>query len=570
MKHTFKFPSHYFLTSYRAQAAGTFLALSLALTQGSGCSSTCDDDGFAWQQDELCANENASASETETDTDSNTNTETDSVTEGPTTDTLTAGSMTMSETMDTTATTSGSGTSYCVDADMDGFGDPTMCTDVPDGDTPPPGTVPNDPNDPSDDDCDDANENTHPGAGENEENSETLCQQDNDNDGYGDSDPPPGVDPGTDCDDDNVNTHPGIDPDMPDSCQQDNDMDGQGDSDPPDGVDPGLDCDDDDPNTFTGSSPNDDPNACMTDADDDDYGDANPGPGVEPGTDCDDSDVFTFPGAAQNEDPEACMRDEDDDGWGDTSVPGGVVIGSDCYDNNADLNPGDRILYTLAAGGEVHEIDPSDGSMSLYATFDNLGINSDSLITAAVSPEDGMLYASQTNGADRLWVFDYCSQDAPTELMPHGRTLCGLAFTPDGTLYGIDSSSPVADQIVVLDPNTGTVESMTPITVGGLPLNINACGMAYDCVNQQLLLTHGSDSQVLSIDPVTGIATVVADIPEGNWGSVGLAYDSITKRVFSNNGDQLYDIEINMSDNYTGPVTLDQSVNDLQFGYTCG
>ncbi len=550
--------------------------LSLALVPA--CAAPCGDDGLAGQQ-ELCPIDSAS------ETDSQTGSET----EGSDSNTLTAGTVTMTDGTATQGTatqgntqgtntetetagptdseTNGGGNVWCVDADMDGFGDPTMCTPVEPGEDPPDGTVNND------DDCDDNDGNTFPGAAPNDD--PEACMTDADDDDWGDDSPGAGVDPGSDCDDN--------DPDLVMDCGPklwcvDADMDGFGDPlscmmsiDPiPGSVDNGDDCDDLDANTFPGSSPNDDPEACMTDADDDDYGDANPGPGVEPGTDCDDSDVFTFPGAAQNEDPEACMRDEDDDGWGDTSVPGGVVIGSDCYDNNADLNPGDRILYTLAAGGEVHEIDPSDGSMSLYATFDNLGINSDSLITAAVSPEDGMLYASQTNGADRLWVFDYCSQDAPTELMPHGRTLCGLAFTPDGTLYGIDSSSPVADQIVVLDPNTGTVESMTPITVGGLPLNINACGMAYDCVNQQLLLTHGSDSQVLSIDPVTGIATVVADIPEGNWGSVGLAYDSITKRVFSNNGDQLYDIEINMSDNYTGPVTLDNSVNDLQFGYTCG
>ncbi len=567
MKHTFKFPSHYFLTSYRAQAAGTFLALSLALTQGSGCSSTCDDDGFAWQQDELCANENASASETETDTDSNTNTETDSVTEGPTTDTLTAGSMTMSETMDTTATTSGSGTSYCVDADMDGFGDPTMCTDVPDGDTPPPGTVPNDPNDPSDDDCDDANENTHPGAGENEENSETLCQQDNDNDGYGDSDPPPGVDPGTDCDDDNVNTHPGIDPDMPDSCQQDNDMDGQGDSDPPDGVDPGLDCDDDDPNTFTGSSPNDDPNACMTDADDDDWGDDTPSnPNADPGSDCDDSDPNTFVGAAEIEDPAACMKDEDGDGWGDTSVPDGVVVGSDCYDASPNLNPDTTTLMSMFDGisGDVQQVNLETGELTTFANINTDGLPNWSVPSSALDPVSEMFFV--TNASDfRLYTVDYCSDDPPTALNPHGYDLCGISFTSDGRLLGVDSD---IDQVVELDPDTGDVVNTVPLVSGGETLNVGACGLTYDCVLGTVLMADFFTKKVYRIDVETGEATIVADVPDTQFGR-SLAFDPVTKNVHSSNGISSVTIEIDGSNAYVQNADLMSSLDDLEFGPTC-
>lgn len=358
----------------------------------------------------------------------------------------------------------------------------------------------------------------------------------------------------------------------------DADMDGYGDPltcmeslDPiPGSVENGEDCDDLDSATYPGAAPNDDPGACMTDADDDDWGDINPNEGVVAGSDCDDSNVFTFPGAAETEDPAACMKDEDGDGWGDRGVPQEVKSGSDCYDSNPNLNPVDRILISLMGNGEVHQIDPSSGSMSVYTTFDNLGVNGDTLISAAVHPESGLMFASQTQGPDRIWVLDYCSNEPPIELMPHGRTLCGLAFASDGTLYGIDSSSNVSDNIVVIDTTTGAVETSTPITVNGLSINVGACGMALDCVNEQILLNHGSQSQILSIDPSTGVAEVVADIPEGNWGSVGLEYDSVSRRVLSNNGDELFEIEINGSNSYSGPVTLDSSSNDLHFGPTCG
>ncbi len=539
------------------------------------CAPPCGDDGLAGQQ-ELCPIASASESESQTGSDTDSNSDSNTLTDGTASETqgtATQGTATQGMTMTAGPTESESESEtagddlWCVDGDMDGFGDPDMCMNVPPGQDPPDGSVNND------DDCDDDDENTFPGAAPNDD--PDACMTDADDDDWGDDSPGSGVDPGSDCDDNDAGVVEDCGPKL--WCL-DVDMDGFGDPltcmmsiEPiPGSVDNGDDCDDLDPNTFPGSAPNDDPDACMTDADDDDWGDDDPAPGVEPGSDCDDSDQFTFPGAAESEDPNACMRDEDDDGWGDTSVPDGVDVGSDCYDTNADLNPADRVFYSFMGNGEVQEIDPMDGSMSVYTNYNNLGINNDSLITAAVNPDDGMIYASQTNGQDRIWVLDYCSDDDPIELMPHGLTLCGLAFTPEGVLYGIDSDGPISDDIVEIDPNTGAVLATLPITVNGLPLDIGACGMAYDCVNDQLLLTHGSASQVLSIDPLTGIATVVADIPEGNWGSVGLEYDPVTKRVFTNNGDELFDIEIDGSDNYTGPVTLDQSVNDLQFGYTCG
>jgi hypothetical protein len=73
------------------------------------------------------------------------------------------------------------------------------------------------PSDESDDDgdmfmecngeCDDGSNVTFPGAAENE--SSTECRKDADEDGYGDSAPLPGVQPGGDCDDAEESVHPG-------------------------------------------------------------------------------------------------------------------------------------------------------------------------------------------------------------------------------------------------------------------------------------------------------------------------------------------------------------------------
>ncbi|MCA9699959.1 MAG: hypothetical protein KC431_20710, partial [Myxococcales bacterium] len=58
--------------------------------------------------------------------------------------------------------TTGMTETYCADDDMDGFGDPENCQEVPAGEDPPPGSVPES----NGADCDDADPNTFPGAAE--------------------------------------------------------------------------------------------------------------------------------------------------------------------------------------------------------------------------------------------------------------------------------------------------------------------------------------------------------------------------------------------------------------------
>lgn len=129
---------------------------------------------------------------------------------------------------------------YCDDEDMDGFGDPDACVPA-DPEDPPDGSVPQD----AGEDCDDNDANAFPGAAENDD--EDACMLDEDDDGWGDVDPPPGIDPGTDCDDGEPETFPGAAPlDDRDACMQDVDGDDLGDVDPPSGVEAGSDCDDGD------------------------------------------------------------------------------------------------------------------------------------------------------------------------------------------------------------------------------------------------------------------------------------------------------------------------------------
>src|SRR5690606_35266055 len=141
-----------------------------------------------------------------------------------------------------------------------------------------------------------------------------------DGDGFGDDDPPRGIEAGTDCDDDNEHAFPGAaELDDPEACMEDADDDGYGDNVPPGGVTQGSDCDDANPMVP-------DPDGCTTwcvDGDGDGYGDPeqcdpeNEGQEgyVSNGADCADDRADVFPGAAREE-GDLCTLDADGDGWG--------------------------------------------------------------------------------------------------------------------------------------------------------------------------------------------------------------------------------------------------------------
>ena len=174
---------------------GLVVVGALGLLTLGGCGGNCVDDGWAWQQGDACevesasATESASASATESDSDpteaSNSATESASVTESASNSNSNSNSESASASVTDSDTDGGM---WCEDADGDTFGDPEKCTNEMT-----PGSVPND------DDCDDTNPDAFPGSAE--KDSLTECQEDADGDGYGDNDPPPGVDPGSDCND---------------------------------------------------------------------------------------------------------------------------------------------------------------------------------------------------------------------------------------------------------------------------------------------------------------------------------------------------------------------------------
>ena len=564
------------------------VGLLLALSFDSGCAKVCDDDGFAWQQDPNCL-----AAATETDA-STTN---DSDTEEPT---------------ETQTPTSGAGSKeYCVDADGDGYGDGTMCTDVPPGDEPPPGSVDND------DDCDDADEWTFPGAAPNDD--PDACMRDVDGDDWGDMDPPNGGEggpqPGTDCDDNDAETFPGsAENDSMTECMKDGDGDGWGDSDPPGGpdgpIEPGTDCDDDDggnhdmcgpvcvdedmdgycsdcgmmcpgehPNedcddgddhTFPGAAPLDDPDACMTDADEDDYGDDTPSdPEAVPGTDCDDNDGTAFPGSAEDEvPPDACMKDGDNDGWGDGDPENpDVTPGNDCNDDHSGINPSDSRLITAAANtGEILSIDVGTGAVDSFAQIDTTGFNPWLPTSVAINPSDRSVVAS-LGFKSSLVTMNYCGGGTPTAFpMPHKKVLCAIGYDANGDLWGVDGQ---VDELIKFNAD-GSVASAVDLTIGGMVVDIADCGMTWDCHQGRMLLSDTGTNAIYEVNTADATLTTLAEVPDASFGA-GMAYEPVSKQVLSCFGQSFYSIAIdgtNMATQLADIMSIDD-VDDLEFAPAC-
>lgn len=484
------------------------LTLTFAAAGLSGCGSTCADDGFVWQQNGCPGldSEGVSASETESATESAS--ASDPTESASASESASATDNSGSESQGNSATESDSDTDTTV-----GVSDSDSDTDT-DGETV---SATN-------------SESDTEGGGQ-------WCA-DADGDGFGDP---------AQC----MPASPGEDP-------------------PPGTADNDGDCDDQNVSTFPGAAELDDPRACMQDVDDDGYGDPTPdGPDAVPGTDCDDNDVTTFPGAAEAENPEACMKDEDGDGWGDSSVPEGVDVGADCIDTNADLNPADRVLYSildaLQDDGDIGAIDLETGEISVYGSVD-IPFGQWNVYSSAVSPSDGVIYGHNSEKT-RLVTLDYCVDgDEVTELDNHGRSVCGIAFDAEGNLYGVDSDD---DELVTFDPATGEITGAVPLTLDGEGISIVSCGMAYDCVTGRLLITDGQQSRILSVNPEDGTTTVVADPMGGQWNSVGTEYDPVTKEVYVANGQDFMRIAIDGSNNVTMLSELSKTINDINFGPTC-
>ena len=132
----------------------------------------------------------------------------------------------------------------------------------------------------------------------------------------------------------------------------------------------------------------------------------------------------------------------------------------------------------------------------------------------AVAP-DGTLFASFSADIDTLVIVD----PETGNVTPVGAlgfdNVSGLAFGPDGTLYGVDSSS---DQLITIDPLTGegTAVGITGV-LSNQGLTFTPNGTLY------LVGDSGGGPRLYTVDTDTGEATEVGLLGPNFWYSLSLA-----------------------------------------------
>lgn len=458
---------------------------------------------------------------------------------------------------------------------------------------------------------------------------ETAWYNDNDGDGYGDGAavfacvaPPGTVDNNGDCDDGDAEYHPGA----PETCADASDFNCDGESGFADADGDGYaaceDCNDLDPSVYPAA-----PEACdgvdddcdgtvdegldsttvYRDVDGDGYGNVTlpliicsdpPAGYVTLGTDCNDGRSTVFPGApevcdgiadnncdgvsdpsegdvdsdgvANCADSEACDGvDNDGDGLVDEGFDADDDGLADCFDDEdcdgidndgdglADELPATAQLVTLTTTGitAVNLTDASSTLVSNISPADYLLIKAASVAVRA----DGVAFAVDNNTGNFL-RFDPCT-GVMTLVGNSGHTaVCGMEFDADGNLYAVDNSSDVAYQV---NPATGVFTA-----IGSLGVNIQRCGLAYDCTLDRMFLVDGDDADTLyRVNMDSGALSNAVTLDGAHFAGAGLEYRTGYGELYASTGDRLLRINpttgayVNVG-YWSGEVT---AVDDMAF-----
>jgi len=180
-------------------------------------------------------------------------------------------------------------------------------------------------------------------------------------------------------------------------------------------------------------------------------------------------------------------------------------------------------------------IDTTTGVGTTIGGFDDFG----SGIYAALTYDsvNDIVYAIQSSGLDRLMTIDPVTGEDTTLFnlgTVNGRDpeILGLAFDPvTSTIYGI---STVVDELVSIDPSTGVVTIIGDITPGNVLGNVVVEAIAFDSAAGVLYgLSQGINGTLLTLDTTTGAASIVGGFDAVGYGDIrGLAYDPVSDALY--------------------------------------
>lgn len=207
--------------------------------------------------------------------------------------------------------------------------------------------------------------------------------------------------------------------------------------------------------------------------------------------------------------------------------------------------PTSAAFIGIGEGGNIYSINETAGSMTFIGPS---GFSGNSMAKNSA----GTLFSADI----RLFTVDPVSgAGTPVINLPfRGRGLRGMAFNSSDTLYGIDSVAEVDvdDFLVTVNTATGAVTTIgTNVGFSG----VQGLAFAPDGTLYGWDIFYG----LLTVDPATGVATDVN-------ASVGINFNNIQSLAFDDNGT-LYGVRDNLYliDRFTGVSTLIGAGNSMPF-----
>lgn len=225
-----------------------------------------------------------------------------------------------------------------------------------------------------------------------------------------------------------------------------------------------------------------------------------------------------------------------------------------------DVKPSWSLVTTHEGFDGLVEIDPVNASFGNIHSLSNVG----NIYSLDVS-ESGLAMVHTTIEGGRLMILDACNnQQTPLPLHNINGLGCGIAFGPHGKLYAINNQN---DSLYEMDSVTGQGTLIGPIGI-----DIENCGLAYDCSSNALIATTSSTDELFNIDHTTGSAYNISQMSIDLTISVGMEYDASTNSVFLATALDLYNVQLATGlSTYVGLMDGNgfSNVNDLAFHPPC-
>ncbi len=185
----------------------------------------------------------------------------------------------------------------------------------------------------------------------------------------------------------------------------------------------------------------------------------------------------------------------------------------------------------------------------------------------------GLLYGStggdHAAGGGRLWLFDVTNQTATLIGDTGFDRLGGIAFDSNGTLYGVAGGSIGPGTLMTIDPMTGVATPIGPIsdsTLGVDGLRFNTQGVLYGSAYDN----NAGVGKLLTIDPANGnILGSLTLVGSGNSFCPGIAFDSLDVLYGSRGNSSGHEEDLDLIDQITGVLTpigpMEVVISDIVF-----